>query len=63
MSKVRMGIKLGPHSEETKKKISDSNKLACKTKDFSYGQDPDYRSKQSENMKRIWIERKAQKKG
>lgn len=53
---AKTGKKLGPRSEATKQKISESNKIALR--DFSYMATPEYRQMQSEKMKQVWAARK-----
>lgn len=63
LSAAKQGTVRGPHSEETKQKMSASQRVAVLTRNDSHKHDPAYRARQSENMRRIWAERKAQKEG
>jgi len=54
LSKARIGRKFGPHSEEHKRKIRESNKIAALSRDNSVYKNPDYKQSQSNKMKEIW---------
>ncbi len=57
LSAAKLGKKRKPFSEETKRKISESNKIASAKRDFSLFKTDEYRNMQSAQMKRVWKER------
>ena len=59
LSKAKIGTKRGPHSEETREKISESNKRTSANMDRSVYRTSEYREKQSAQMKIIWAKRKG----
>jgi hypothetical protein len=58
LSRVRTGKKLKPHSDETKRKIAESNRRVKQGITPAYMLTPEYKQALSEQMKRVWAERK-----
>jgi hypothetical protein len=59
LSKAKTGLKLKPHTKETRKRISEGLKRSSANKDRSAYRTPEYREKQSAQMKIIWAKRKG----
>lgn len=58
-SKARKGKTTKPCSQEIREKIRIRNIETAKTRDFSYLQDADYKTQQSNKMKEIWAKRRS----
>jgi hypothetical protein len=57
LSVAKTGKLLGPHSEEHKRKISESNRLA--DRNDAYRQDESYRQLMAEKTAEVWRKRRA----
>lgn len=61
LSIAKIGKKRKPHSEETRKKMSETQKRIAINADYSARRTDEYRAKQSENSKKVWARIKAKK--
>lgn len=59
LSAAKLGKKRGPHSAIHRARQSASIRAAIKNRDRSIYRTPEYKQRQSEQMKRIWAKRRA----
>lgn len=62
MAASKTGKKIGPHSAEWRRNISEGQRRTAHLRDYSHKQDPEYRARQSARMKEVWAERRGAQK-